>query len=449
MSTPMVVVADDFSGAAELAALAAARGLAAEVHRRGDGNWQADVIALDADARSLDAAAAAQRWQQIARQVLRRRPAALYVKVDSVLRGHPHLQIAAFLHASGRRRALLVPANPSHGRQIVGGRYTIHGRPLEASALAHDPQYPRTTSDVAGLLPGGNVCVLRRAVGSAADLPPAGILVPDAGRAEDVQALAALVDDATLAAGAADFFAALLDARGRGATRAAAMTGMSALCPRALLVCGSPTGWRQRAGQCQAAGLAVYVWHETSADDRGGDFPPLFPTEAEALAARLRTCGAAVLALGDPRVPLPQAEAMLARFSQAAGRLVQLVQPGSVLVEGGATAAQLAAALGWQRFGVLPQSGAGVGLLVPHAWPLLSPPTMAPDSNLAPAALGPDLVAGAWNRDVAGVVRLWIKPGSYPWPAEVWHGLVSCSAGQACADPRPGAGGPCSRPAPP
>ena len=415
MATPLVLVADDLSGAAELAALAAARGLSAEVHRHPQGAWQADVIALDADARGLDAAEAAQRWQRLAAEVMRRRPAALYLKVDSVLRGHPHIQVASFLQASGRKRAVLVPANPSHGRRIVGGQYTIHGQPLEESALARDPQYPRTTSDLAQLLAGTGARILRRPVRSAADLASLGILVPDAASAEDLQALAALVDETTLAAGAADFFAALLEARGFAPANAAAAPATPVLRPPALLVCGSPTGWRLRARQCEAAGLAVCVWHETPAEDRGGNFSPLVPAEAAAVAARIPTSGNAVLALGDPQVPLPQAEAMLQRFCQVSAQVVALVQPSSLLVEGGATAGLLVAALGWHSFRVLPQTSSSVGLLVPCD-PARPPfPEQTGDALPAP--------------------QLWIKPGSYAWPDEVWKGLVGAGGARASVGP--------------
>lgn len=422
MAAPIVIVADDFSGAAELAAIAAACGLSAEVHRHAGGDWQADVIALDADARSLDAAAAAQRWQHLAGEVLRRQPAVLYLKVDSVLRGHPQLQVARFLHASGRQRAVLAPANPTRGRTMLGGRYSIDGRPLEHSPLARDPQYPRTTSDVAQLLPGEDVRVLRTTVRSAADLAPTGILVPDAGSLDDLRTLAAMIDETTLTAGAADFFTALLQSRGLHRARVTAPPAPSALRPPVLLVCGSPTGWQLRAGQCQAAGLAVHVWHETPVGERGGNFPPLVPDEAEALAQRLEACGAAVLALGDPQVPLPQAEAMLQRCCQASADIIPRVRPGSLLVEGGATAALLVAALGWQRFGVLPQSLTGVALLTPRA-----EPSQAPDgcSSSSTAAAEPLIWASEGNRDTADLPSLWVKPGSYSWPEELWHGLTS------------------------
>jgi hypothetical protein len=288
--------------------------------------------------------------------------------------------------------------------------------------------------------------VLRRTVHSSADLPPEGILVPDAAVAEDVKRLAELVDDATLAAGAADFFAALLEARGKGRAGGAAGAARPFVVPPALLVCGSPTGWRQRAGQCRRSGLEVYVWHETPADDRGGDFFPLVPAEAEALAARVNACGAIVMALGDPQVPRPQAEAMLARFCQTSAQFAALAQPLSLLVEGGATAGLLVAALDWQCFDVLPQGCPGVGLLVPRGGVPRPASPLVLDNQPAMATPKSKGTAPAEEPRSSFTPRLWIKPGSYLWPDEVWEDLVFCTCSQAVAPPR--AAGPWASPPP-
>jgi uncharacterized protein YgbK (DUF1537 family) len=118
---PIVVIADDLSGAAELAGIAFARGYSAEVQRQFDATSDADLIAIDTDSRSLPPDAAAQRVEQITQAVVAARPAWIYKKVDSVLRGNVRAETEAVLRVLQTSLAILVPANPSRGRTIVGG----------------------------------------------------------------------------------------------------------------------------------------------------------------------------------------------------------------------------------------------------------------------------------------------------------------------------------------
>ena len=73
----------------------------------------------------------------------------IFKKVDSVLRGHPRAEIEAILGVTGQPRALLIPANPSRGRVIVGGKYLMDGVLLDKILCAHDPEFPRPSADLA------------------------------------------------------------------------------------------------------------------------------------------------------------------------------------------------------------------------------------------------------------------------------------------------------------
>ncbi|HEX5105993.1 MAG TPA: four-carbon acid sugar kinase family protein, partial [Pirellulaceae bacterium] len=188
----IVIIADDLSGAAELAGIAHAHGYVAEVHRDFDAASDAEVIAVDTDSRGLLPEAAADRVRQAAREILAAKPAWLFKKVDSLLRGNVRAEIEALLDATGQGQAVLIPANPSRGRTIVRGELRIDGVPLHETALAGEPQHPRRTSRVAELISGDS-------------LPTESIDAPDVATAEELLHHAASYDDTTLAAGAADF----------------------------------------------------------------------------------------------------------------------------------------------------------------------------------------------------------------------------------------------------
>jgi uncharacterized protein YgbK (DUF1537 family) len=127
MRTPrLTILADDLTGAADCGLQAAARGLvtvvaldAAEV--------TADVVARDLDTRGGDA----DRAYEATRAAAAAASGAVYLKVDSTLRGHLGAAIDAALDAGAGERAVVAPAFPAQGRTVVDGRLHLDG---EASA---------------------------------------------------------------------------------------------------------------------------------------------------------------------------------------------------------------------------------------------------------------------------------------------------------------------------
>jgi uncharacterized protein YgbK (DUF1537 family) len=84
---------------------------------------------------------------------------------------------------------------------------------------------------------------------------------------------------------------------------------------------------------------------------------------------------------------------MLRSLAESASKYVEAGSVNTLLAEGGATAAAIAEQFGWKRFEVVATAPAGVGLLRPIA-------------SRSPLVL--------------------IKPGSYPWPAEIWQSFCDC-----------------------
>jgi uncharacterized protein YgbK (DUF1537 family) len=234
----IVIIADDLSGAAELAGIAYSRGLSAEVQREFSAATDAEVIAVDTDSRGLQPGEAAARVAAVTRAVVASRPAWIFKKTDSVLRGHPAAEIAAILSVANLPRAILVPANPSRGRTISGGVYYVGGAPLERTAFANDPEFPRRSSLVGDLL------------GQAP-----GIITPDVPDIATVAALPRSLDAQCLPAGGADFFTAVLAERTGSSAWMSPLSRRLSLAPPRLLVCGSKVSWPGRRAACRAAGI--------------------------------------------------------------------------------------------------------------------------------------------------------------------------------------------------
>jgi len=416
----IIVLADDLSGAAELAGIAFAHGLSAEVQREFEPHAKAKVIAIDTDSRHLAPAAAAARVREATEQVVETRSAWLFKKVDSVLRGNVRAEIEVMLQVTGQSRALLVPANPSRGRIIRGGRYLIEGLPLDQTPFAHDPQHPRVTSEVFTLL----------------GPKTAEIAVPDVETQSQLEQFAAQCDATTLAAGAADFFTAFLkhrapqEARGRESLSEGRFpSGGSStdkdsrplavqISAPALLACGSPAAWPARRDACLAAGIPVYTIHETTAASPGrgilllgvGDQRPEASGEGERGVGSL--CRKPIfhqephssIKTHDPFPSESNGETTLRMLAQHAARLSSQLSAKTILAEGGATAAALANEMNWTRFQVVATAPAGVGVLQP----------LGSKTSNAPLFL--------------------IKPGSYPWPPEIWQAF--CEAEPNVQSPR-------------
>lgn len=348
----IAILADDFSGAAELAGIAAARGYRAEVQTVFDPTSDAEVIAVDCDSRGLSEGAAAARVVAIAEAVAACRPAWIYKKTDSVLRGHVRAEIEAILSATGKPRCLFIPANPSKQRVIRGGRYFVNEVPLDQTVFANDPDYPRRSSAVVDLL-------------GTSDL----IEMPDATSVDEVAAWAQGMDAAWLAAGGADFFSERLGGKD--------LPSMPESLARTLLVCGSHAAWESGRGeQMLARGVPVTV------------LPPAFfenpPSSewVEEMRQVLTTRNNLMLAIGCPVAPV-STEAMTKGLVAAAVLVAWGVSGLRLALEGGATAIALIRQCGWTRFEVLREGLIGVGGM---------------------RVIGVD------------APLLWVKPGSYPWP---------------------------------
>jgi D-threonate/D-erythronate kinase len=136
-----LVLADDLTGACDASAPFAARGLRCEVAWTSDTASKLaniDVLAVDLETRGLSAEAAASRTIRFldnadlgSRRLLK--------KIDSTLRGHPAIEIAA-VHSQLSRTGIpalgiFAPAFPATGRTTVNAQVLLDGQPLESSSL--------------------------------------------------------------------------------------------------------------------------------------------------------------------------------------------------------------------------------------------------------------------------------------------------------------------------
>lgn len=388
-SGPIVVIADDLSGAAELGAIGLRHGLKAEVLLSGEISGNADLVCVDTNSRLLQPSKAAERMKAFAKSVSAANPQWVYKKVDSVLRGNIAVEIEALLQVTGLPMALLVPVNPSLGRIIRDGRYFVHGTPVDKTEFAHDPAHPRKSSHVRELL--GTVCKLPIQICKLGDvLPHAGIAVGEAGSVEDLRAWAAQVKPGMLAAGTAEFFAAML---ARDISQSPPRSHKERHAGSELFVCGSTS-----------ESMRAFIEGERLEGTPVFSLPPglargeaLNGADAESIAQKtadaLQTHPRVILCVGLPLVKETNVAMGLAgHLVHVAAKVVRTGKANHIYAEGGATAMALVREMDWERLVLVREMALGVA-------------TVAVDGEES--------------------LRFTMKPGSYTWPDEVLRKRLS------------------------
>ncbi len=143
----VVIVADDLTGAMDVAGPLAGRGLCTLAVASIDGCTPqhlrgAEVVSINSDSRHLRAEEASQSVTAIVRELIHPDAEILIKKIDSTLRGNVVAETLAMLHASGRRAAVVAPAFPAQGRTVIGGVVHVRGVPLAETNFARDALSP-------------------------------------------------------------------------------------------------------------------------------------------------------------------------------------------------------------------------------------------------------------------------------------------------------------------
>ena len=372
----IIVIADDITGAAEIAGIAFKHGLQVRLlccsatsvaNSVGSATSAAEVTVLATDTRGMTEQEAVAETHHLTKQItsLFTPPlggggagVVLFKKTDSALRGHVVAELEAIIADTPYERALYIPANPSKGRTIRNGIYYVGDRPISDTDFSFDPEFPATTSSMADRFAHGE---------------EKGICWCDATSMEDIRRAVAATDlSTTLLAGAADLFTAFLSSissprpsetgKGEG-------TKLSSL----LFVCGSTQSKPLDLGIpiCQMP-LEVY---EQQADAEAW---------AAALTEEQNRQPSHSLMLTIPhhhRTGKEIAVYLRTVMGKVVQRLVENHPPKELIIEGGATAWQILQQLGWKNFNITDEIAPGVVRM--HA-------------------IGTD-------------TYVTMKPGSYPW----------------------------------
>ena len=148
-----LAVADDLSGAAEVAGVAWRMGMATVVSTSMHLDYpsETEVVAADADSRSKTEKEAAEAWQGWGERAAAAASPLFYKKIDSVLRGHLSAELKACLDAgpqAGTCGSCKPRARTRGSRRFPPRRRHGSG----TNGIARDPRFPLRSSRVEELV---------------------------------------------------------------------------------------------------------------------------------------------------------------------------------------------------------------------------------------------------------------------------------------------------------
>lgn len=381
----IAVVADDFTGAAEIGGVALRHGWKVVIDTRVQEHYEADLVVIATDTRSQQPEHARKTIRKITSELMHLNPEFIYKKTDSVLRGNVVDELEEQMKVSGKKKTLLIPANPSLNRVIRNGVYYYHGVPLHESGFsASSPE--RTLSshvlDLLGAQEGVSV------ISKSDRLPEQGIIIGNTTEETDPGYWASQVDSDTIPAGGSGFFTALLQ-RVRADSPLLEKSHFE-LGKGAVYVCGSAFPMsRKVVDDARKAGHCVAYMPADLFDDTCNQ--PLRITQwKDSILRGIQSSGSVIVAID--KIDNANRKNLPSEICSAVATVIhQVMESNSIselIIEGGATASAVIHSLNYRKF--------------------------YPSQELAPGVIR---MKAEENQNM----YITMKPGSYSWPASIWN----------------------------
>lgn len=360
----IIVLADDITGAAEIAGIAITEGkrTVLAMGKLPESISGIDVIVIATDIRSGDKTNAKMETLRLCQGIKDlsanyNKDIILFKKTDSVLRGHISTELSVIMEQLNYNCSLLIAQNPSKGRIIKDGIYLIDGKPLNETPFHHDPEFPAWFSSAVELI--GKDCSVSLPVGQV--MPHSTkkqIFVADAANQEEMCRQAEKSGRGVLLAGGADFFKTILSATEEKGIETNGNTNpaINKSARKILVVSGSTQGKKITDTPFMLNKNTVEV---SIPDDV---FEGANPNGwINGLTATNTKHDVLIMRVGNHEVKGAEyARRIRAVMAKAANSLVKDCIPDYLIIEGGATAFSVLAEIGWTSFIVTKEYAPGV-----------------------------------------------------------------------------------------
>ncbi|MFA9390204.1 MAG: four-carbon acid sugar kinase family protein [Prolixibacteraceae bacterium] len=204
----IAVIADDFTGAAEIGGIGLRHGLNVVIETNVDRAEKCDLLVIASDTRSMTAEMASAEIEAITFKLMTLKPRFIFKKLDSVLRGNIVAELSAQMQAMNKSKAIIVAGNPYYERFIKEGVYYVKGKPLAETFFANDPEFPIATSNVMEIIKSDHMAIVNLNAGD--QLPDEGIVVGNVCCEAELFNWGSQIDNSIIAAGGSGFFSVLL-----------------------------------------------------------------------------------------------------------------------------------------------------------------------------------------------------------------------------------------------
>lgn len=380
----IAVISDDFTGAAEIGGIALRNGFSVTIDTSVNSNYNCDVLVIATNTRSLCKIDAQKQIKEVTQELLKLNPDFIYKKTDSLLRGKVGDELIAQLEVSGKKKVLLVPANPLLHRTIVDGVYYINKIPLMESNFFGDDFAKGATSNVLDMI-GNDFKGQSFSISLGQEMPGEGFIIGNTLTNEDLMAWANLIDETMLPAGGASFFNAIL--RKIKSERKKTVSSLT-FGKKALYLCGSnyqPS--REVVRKAKENGACVSYMPSTIFCDN--NYEEIIQKWSNEIIEIIQKKDKVVIAIDE--LECEGVEDVSNKINDIFGVLIkkvlEKVSLEELLIEGGATAYSIIEHLGYKKF--------------------------YPEQELSQGVIRMEI-------EQTNKMHLTLKPGSYQWTKSIW-----------------------------
>jgi uncharacterized protein YgbK (DUF1537 family) len=381
----IVVIADDFSGAGEIAGIAWRYGLNSIINTELDLTVNADVIIIDTNSRSKSENDAGKIHESLAKKLNKSNTDWIYKKTDSVLRGHIVTEIDSLNSVLKKKKVILIANNPSTEKIIKNNTYYIEDVKLSQTDFQNDPDFPARLSKVDDILgPQKNLAI--KSINSPELIDGDGLFVPDISKEQEIDLWAASVNNDILPAGSSDFFEALLKMKGLNPVDNPKEEVSNQKKKRLFVFASTAKLSRETVLKLKDKMIPIcsLPCEPVDALDLTKDCLDHWVDDIKTSFEKNQMVVSAVL---KPVVNSPGFPQQLNQFiSKMIENIIASISLDELLIEGGATVSHFIRSVGWKEFTVMAEYAKGIVVLN--------------------------------NKQQPGL-RLIVKPGSYAWPEEI------------------------------
>lgn len=382
----IAVIADDFTGAAEIGGIGLRYGLKVEIYTSVPKSVDVDLLIIATDTRLVSSDEAYSRVHKAVRELGKFNPELVFKKIDSLMRGQVSNEISAMISSLGKNKVLSIPANPTLGRTIQDGTYFVKGKELYKTNLSNIPGFDYKSSKVLDFLAPPNG-LKKSMIKPGNEIVEDTICVGEVSSLKDVHCWAEKITDDIIPVGAADFFTALLELNGHK-VKSSANKPKIELGDKSLYVFGSAyIKSRNFIEEARKHGCCV---SEIPAElfDGTGETEKYIKKWSEEIIDAVNKCARVIVAINRPYIRLDSFSHAIRHYqASAVQQALKVVKINELIIEGGATVSSVLKNVGIEKFTPCQELSHGVVRM---------------------------------KVDEKQELFLTIKPGSYKWPKELW-----------------------------